>query len=205
MVVGRAVYAWRESIISQELSDPGAVVAFANRVRASVEPDCTGTCPMLWVTDCWGNPLVNRDNKRSAFWRTIRGVVGRLAIAEPKKDATWPSLLVWSNLYKVAPAERAGNPTGRLRTLQRSACVDLFRLELDTYRPSRLLLLTGRRWADPFMPPTARDDEARSPVREYIERSGTLSEVGTRYVVAAHPQGRDEKQWIDNVVGAFES
>jgi hypothetical protein len=202
MVVGRAVYGWKAEERSQRLSDPYAVARFADQVRQSVE-DPTGRCPMLWVTDCWGNPLEQRNNKLSAFWRVIRSVVERLGIADIQHK-TWPSYLVWSNLYKVAPVNPEGNPSGRFRKAQETGCVDLFRLELRTYRPSRLLFLTGKAWAAPFIPSTTTDNIQSSESR-YVERCGTLESIEPiRYVVAAHPQGKTECRWTDEVVKAFE-
>lgn len=63
---------------------------------------------MLWVKDGWG--ATDRYNtKRSAFWRAVRGVVEGLGISDVEHD-TWSSHLVWSNLYKLSPAD-GGNPS----------------------------------------------------------------------------------------------
>lgn len=106
MVVGQALYGWTDSIMSQELANPDRAAHFAFRVRASVE-NPNGRCPMRWVTDTWDHPKPGEThtNKRSAFWRVVRGIVERLGIADTQ-DETWPSSLVWSNLYKVAPADQ---------------------------------------------------------------------------------------------------
>ena len=159
---------------------------------------------MMWVTDGWGNANGGYNTKRSAFWRTIRGVVARLEIADVEQDS-WSSHLVWSNLYKIAPAER-GNPGATLRQVQLAGCRELFSLELMTYTPSRLLLLTGIGWASPFLPDfdgTPQDVAGFC----YVERFGTLTispgKRPTRYVVAAHPQGKPEDQWVTEVCSAF--
>lgn len=205
MVVGRAVYGWKDSRVLSQLADHAGAAEFADSIRKTVEADSTGRCPMLWVTDIWEHPKLpdKRTNNRSSFWRVIRSVIRQLGIADAE-DAAWPSTIVWSNLYKVAPA-RGANPTGRLLTIQQSGCIDLFRLELKTYRPSRLLLLTGNAWAIPFLSLGASDDESWSFERPFIERSGVIPASGTRYVVAPHPQGKDEKRWVTDVISVFES
>ncbi len=159
---------------------------------------------MRWVTDLWGNSKEGYNTRRSAFWRVIRGVVERLAIADVEQK-TWPSHLLWSNLYKVAP-EKGGNPGGALCKVQLPGCIELFRSELTTYKPSRLLLLTGTQWATPFLSETDKSLQKR-PGFQYAEDFGTITLNGghqLRYVVAAHPQRKPEAQWIEEVVEAYD-
>ena len=73
----------------------------------------------------------------------------QLWIAEHSSN-DWSSHLVWSNLYKLSPRD-GGNPSGRLQNIQLDGCRALFNLEVETYRPGRLLLLTGWDWAEPFL------------------------------------------------------
>ena len=159
---------------------------------------------MRWVTDSWSNAKGEYNTRRSAFWRAIRGVVARLEIADVAQDS-WPSHLVWSNLYKVAPAE-GGNPGESLCQIQLTGCRELFNLELTTYTPSRLLLLTGTGWASSFL---SDFDCMPQDVAEfgYVEGFGTLTIDPAKqpiwYVVAAHPQGKPEEQWIAEVCSAF--
>jgi hypothetical protein len=200
MVIGRAVNGWADGILPSALASPSAVESYANLVRASVIGH--GGCPMRWVTDGWGNRQGQYNTRRSAFWRVIRGVVGGLGIADVE-DRSWPSHLVWSNLYKVAPC-KGGNPGGRLCAIQQTGCMDLFRLELRTYAPSRLLLLTGAGWAAPFLANYALQHIAGT---RYVERIGSVqldSERQLRCVVAAHPQGTSETDWIREVVDAYD-
>ena len=148
MVVGRAVNGWTEGILPEHLAFPAAAETYSQVVLASVNGD--GPCPMTWVTNQWGNTNEGYNTRRSAFWRVIRGVVDGLGIADVEQDP-WSSHLVWSNLYKIAPAN-GGNPSNTLCAIQLAGCRDLFNLELTTYTPLRLLLLTGTEWASPFLP-----------------------------------------------------
>ena len=202
MVVGRAVNGWDEGVLPEHLASHAAAECYSHAVLDSVNGD--GLCPMRWVTDSWGNANGEYNTRRSAFWRTIRGVVARLEITDTEQDS-WSSHLVWSNLYKIAPAE-GGNPGETLCQIQLAGCRELFNLELTTYTPARLLLLTGTGWAAPFLPDfdgTSQD----VPGFCYVEGFGTLTitpgKPPIRYVVAAHPQGKPEGQWVTEVCSAF--
>ena len=77
--------------------------------------------------------------------------------------------------------------------------------ELSTYRPKRLLLLTGLDWAEPFL----KDIEKLTISNQnfmFVEACAqTNLSVGgtTKIVVAAHPQGKDESTWVQEVIDAF--
>lgn len=202
MVVGRAVNGWTRGVFPNDLAAHATAEDYSHDVLESVnggEP-----CPMMWVTENWGNDHGYNTNS-SAFWRVIRGVVAKLNIADVGLDS-WPSHLVWSNLYKVSPAE-GGNPGAPLCRTQLAGCRELFKLELQIYNPSRLLFTTGMDWAAPFL-----DDFHLMPDLvagfDYVEGFGTLTidpaEQPIQYVVVAHPQTRPEVQWIEEVCCLFE-
>lgn len=206
MVVGRAVNRWAEGVMPSEL----AVVPSATDYAATIFESAVGEddqCPMLWVTNRWGKPPTSDSNyntKKSAFWRVIRSVVGGSHIANTDED-TWPSHLVWSNLYKVAP-EEGGNPSSTLRDIQLPGCISLFQQEISVYLPRRLLLLTGLDWAKPFLQniaPTFTPVSAYpyvEAIAEITHGSGGTSKV----VVATHPQGKSESNWVQEVIKAFQ-
>ena len=201
MVVGRAVNGWDKGVLPKHLASHAAAERYSHAVLDSVNGD--GPCPMRWVTESWSNAN-GYNTKRSAFWRTIRGVVARLEIADVEQ-ASWPSHLVWSNLYKIAPAE-GGNPSETLCQIQLAGCRELFNLELTTYTPSRLLLLTGTGWSSPFLPDfdgTSQDVAGFCYVEGFGALTTTPGKPPTRYVVAAHPQGKPECQWVAEVCSAF--
>ena len=202
MVVGRAVNGWTEGVLPKHLTSHAAAERYSYVVLDSVNGG--GPCPMRWVTDSWSNVKGEYNTRRSAFWRAIRGVVARLEIADVEQES-WPSHLVWSNLYKVAPAE-GGNPGESLCQIQLAGCRELSNLELTTYTPSRLLLLTGTGWASSFLSDFDCTSWAVAGFT-YVEGFGTLTiDPAMRpiwCVVAAHPQGKREEQWIAEVCSAF--
>ena len=78
----------------------------------------------------------------------------------------------------------------------------LFRLELSTYKPKRLLFLTGMDWANPFLN-AVNAKINNKPGFLYIEGFGQISiteEIVVKFAVASHPQGKPEGFWIDEVM-----
>ncbi len=205
MVVGRAVNGWAEGITPESLAKQATSLDYAAAIFDSVVGN--GSCPMAWVTNCWANPS-NQDSqyntKKSAFWRVIRSVVAETDIANTDED-TWPSHLVWSNLYKISP-KQGGNPSSTLRKIQLPGCISLIQQELSDYLPRRLLLLTGLNWAEPFLQCIA---PGFTPISgcHYIEAIGKIHQNTAnvaKVVVAAHPQGKQEDTWVHEVMKAFE-
>lgn len=201
MVVGRATNGWDTCAYPDQLEDPAFRGEFALEVQKSVEGN--GRCPMAWVTEQWGATDCY-NTKKSAFWRVIKQVIQRLMADANCKD--WSSRLVWSNLYKVSPGE-GGNPGTTLRNVQLCGCKELFQFELETYRPERLLLLTGWDWAKPFLCELSVDGESNKEFEDVKHVGGLTLTDGfkVRVVVARHPQGlRPEKCWVEEVLKAFD-
>lgn len=194
MVVGRAVNGWTGGILPECLHDPAEVTRYAMLVHQRVAGN--GECPMGWVTAAWG-ASEGYNTKRSAFWRSIRRVVHHLGIADVE-GTSWSSHLVWSNLYKVSPAD-GGNPSNVLCEIQFPGCAKLLDLEFRTYRPSRVLFLTGVDWAGPFL---AAAELQQGRGFRYVKQFGLL--CNARCVIAVHPQGKPGAAWAREVATAFD-
>ena len=141
---------------------------------------------------------------RSAFWQQTHNVLVELGIVE-KGDEFWASHLVWSNLYKVCP-QKGGNPDAALMRLQFEDCKELLKWELDHYRPTRVLFMTGG-WAERFLQDLWIPDERRPrPVGSSSEVfvSGRIQTKNgpVTCVEASHPQGKPGR-WLQDVVSAF--
>ena len=143
MVVGRALNGWFTCARSERFANP----AFRREFVQQIHPN--GECPTEWAQRQWG-PGYPYNTRRSAFWRVVRRITEGLNVTDPG-SGDWPCQLVWSNIYKVSPAV-GRNPNKRLRKVQFHGCKDLFQIELKTYCPKRLVLLTGwRGWAEPVL------------------------------------------------------
>ena len=159
---------------------------------------------MRWVIDLW-EARDSYNTRRSAFWRVIRNTLRDLDICDVENEyVPWSSHLVWSNLYKVSPAE-GGNPNNALINIQFPLCKKMLRLEVNEFKPKRLLFLTGNDWADDFLTDKwfKRNSQIGNGAYNYVEDFGLLRK-SIKFVVACHPQGRPEEDWTNEVAGAFE-
>ena len=199
MVAGRSVNGWACGVTLGELAGPASREQLVENVLQ--QDGCPE--PMRWVTDGWGAGN-GYNTRRSAFWRVSKGVIEGLNVANFEPE-NWSSHLVWSNLYKVSPA--AGrNPSNQLCGLQLTDCIDLFQFEIQIYHPSRLLLLTGADWAEPFLEAFNVHDMGVAGF-EYVERAGELALPNgaiADFVVVCHPQGRPEESWTGEVLQVFQ-
>lgn len=204
MVVGRAVNGWSGEFYPEDMISPNRREDYAeaayNHVRGGTK------CPMTWVTGCWSIKGKKYNSHKSAFWRVIRQVLIDLRLPGADGD-TWPSLIVWSNLYKVSPAE-GGNPSPRLRRIQCEGCRKLLKVELQQHKPKRLLFLTGWDWASKFVNEMGPDLKRING--KCVHATGQFHiapDVTMRAVVAAHPQrkarGVTERAFVDEVVNGF--
>ena len=205
MVVGRAVNGWLENeewnVFPSELSQPDSLRTFTDKVYASVTSNAR--CPMQWVTDDWGNTEKPYNPARSAFWRVIKEIVSNIGI-EDADDDNWPSHIVYSNLYKVAPAERM-NPNKLLCDVQLEGCISLLESELLTNTPRRLLFLTGIDWASDFLERMriSYDKASDFGFVQAIGKGSYSAAYKTKVVVAVHPQGKGDSAWVQDVMKAF--
>ncbi|MBI1784170.1 hypothetical protein HYR69_03420 [Candidatus Sumerlaeota bacterium] len=202
MIIGRAVNGWWESWNPSDTSDPARRAEILQQTYR--HSGGIGDCPMLWVSQRWG-ASDGYSTKKSAFWRTSKLITEALGIADETQD-NWPSHLIWSNLYKVAPGD-GGNPSSELRSVQLSPCIELLRQELVQWRPARALFFTGIRWVMPFLPSLNFDCVSKTE-NALVELTGKISfpEVAHKLVVvvAKHPQGKPERTVAEEVVRFFQ-
>ena len=204
MVVGRAGNGWKDvGWAPKEASEPEDLERIARNLS---------DISMSWVTDHWrSRPPDDRrgsgrwyNTRRSAFWRVIRSV--SLELVDGACEADWPTRLVWSNLYKVAPWA-GGNPSAALQYAQRAGCKELLNLEISAFRPKRVLFLTGWNWAEKLLDASpGMQQPAGAQLVEKVWDRPLDSEPGSpvcRFVVAAHPQGKSEGRWTHEVLQAF--
>ena len=200
MVVGRAVNRWSNSFRPSMLNSSQE----CDRISMMIKESSYGKpfeeiCPMKWVTNQWQDNNKDYNTATSPFWRVIRHIVLSLNIA--KEMDLWSSYLVWSNLYKIAPYG-GGNPSNKLCSEQLEGCKTLLLKEINDYQPSSLLFLTGWDWARDFL----QDSNIIENHKDFVKASGSLlldSGTQTRIIVAVHPQGKKEDEWVKQVICEF--
>lgn len=197
LVVGRAVNGWASKWTADELRDQSKVGELVEELYPTTG---TADCPLMWVSDSWGQNGNEYNTKKSAFWRVIRGVVSGLSEGH-FDDCAWPSTIAWSNLYKVSPA--AGrNPSEPLADAQLAQCKKILEEEIRWLNPSRILFLTGWGWAQWFLPDLqfAVDTNVESP----IEASGIIFNKA-RVVVLPHPERKTGQPLVTAAVDYFQA
>lgn len=208
IVVGRALNRWgskkdgiwwepKKGSPSQETIDK--IIDFSSR------GDKEGDCPMKWITDHWGwnaegNNMARRYNmKTSAFWRVIKEILSELKITKSEAEKTnWSSYLVWTNLYKVASPE-GGNPSNKLCDVQLEKCKTLLKEEIAAFKPEKILFLTGYNWFKDF---EKIGFYGRKHTESLVEWVGFFNK--TKVVVAKHPQGKNETDYVKQVIKYFQ-
>ena len=89
------------------------------------------------------------------------------------------------------------NPGGDLQRAQRPAAIELLALEIEAFRPRRILALTGT-WIDPFVADLGLSMEVRNGLVEGLGSAG-----GAAWVIAKHPIGKPEALFVSLVTQAF--
>lgn len=202
MVVGRAVNGWKTECKLEQLQTPdGRAQVVEETLRVS---NAVNRCPLLWVSDDSDN-CDSYNTRKSAFWRVVRCVVRDLGIADIV-DQSWPSHLIWTNLYKLAPAV-GRNPSTTLVGIQFQDCLELLEAEVTEWKPKRILLLTGIDWAEGFLS-RLRAIETSVVKGSFVEFVGDLDLTHdgqrTRVVVAKHPERKPQAAFVREVSTAFQ-
>lgn len=197
MAIGRSVNGWGNcGKFPYDLQYQEVRENFAEEVVRFIGVDVK--CPML---NHWGN-----NNNRSSFGRVLRRVIRELEIPNFNEEE-WPSYLVWSNLYKLSP-HKGGNPNTELCDTQQTGCKNLLKVEFETYRPERVLFLTGYDWACPFLEDFTKNySQMPEEINQtYVKQFGQLilpNQPQCKVVIACHPQTRPEDAWVCAVMKAF--
>jgi hypothetical protein len=201
MWIGRALNGWepigapRQFVSSHNVDE--TMKNFGSADRES--------CPLRWVTKQWGQENCYKENfyntKRSAFWRTAK----RTLLAPGEIDELWSSRLVWSNLYKIAPFD-GGNPNSKLQNIQYPFCRDILVQEIVAFRPRRVVFATGIDWVERFLDNSLFVRTDSKTFGQYVLGVGDLilndEKIG-EFVIAPHPQGKDEDRWVEEVRAAL--
>ncbi len=145
---------------------------------------------------------VERENicARSAFWRVVGGLSRHLT-----GDSTdWYERIAYSNLYKLAPSS-GENPSNSLCGRQYEVCAEILRREIEVLAPSAVVLLCGIGWYYDFLcdlngeaDPECIDQRTWSGGAINVYRIGN-----TVYIGGDHPQGKDERAYIETLTAFF--
>lgn len=143
MIVGRATNGWKrlestdEETFGAAVEKEAALQGFSWVVGSDAE---TGL-----INDEGTYPL-----SASPFWRTAKNIWRKLSEQESDR---WVDHVAWSNLYKIAPSNDTAetrynyaNPSTTLCRKQLKACHSILVREMEKYKPTHLLFITGWDW-----------------------------------------------------------
>lgn len=205
MVIGRAVNGWKEGTYwtTRKLKQLDDQQYYLDKLSAFHYPE-DGECPLGWVKKRWMKKVKgNYSTKRSAFWRVINKTITQL---EPhlKIEQEWPSKIIWSNLYKIAPVDNK-NPNTKLQRVQRDNCIKIIREEILTWQPKRILFLTGFDWAKHFIEGIDEIEIKSTDELELIDGIGTIKfkDYIGKIAIAKHPQGKKESKMNEELKKVF--
>ena len=182
MVVGRAVNGWNHYL---NPSSEASIRKCISSVQNALETE-----NLNWVKAHWGS-RDKYNTRKSAFWRLAKSIS---ATANPD-SAFHTDSIAWTNLYKAAK-EEGGNPSGRLMNTQFQFCKRILDAEIDYFKPTHIIFLTGLAWARPFL--TTATQNAPNPSWDYVEQVGIYQSC--KYIVGQHPQGKNEELHLEEIV-----
>jgi len=183
LFVGKSVNGWVTSGRTvEELFDPRNPDRIVNR-----------SDQMEWVKDLEGSQGYN--TKKSAFWRTAKGVASALF-----GEAAWYQHVAWTNLYKVSPI--VGNPSLSLRKRQLETCRTILELEIRALEPSVMVFLTSG-WEAPLLERTPWENRGGHTL-SWGHCQLTYADAAGRLVIhSLHPERKPEAGHVEAILKAI--
>ncbi|MCT4559933.1 MAG: hypothetical protein N4A41_01020 [Crocinitomicaceae bacterium] len=185
MIVGRAVNGWHFYLDKER---PENKQELLEEIGESLKNE-----NLDWVSRDWGDNEANYNPKKSAFWRVSKEIARYLI----ESDGDILDRIVWTNLYKVSKAD-AGNPSTRLKSVQKKNCIDILKQEMNILKPKVVVFLTGMDWAHDFV----KNDSIKSvPIpstNNYVQFMGYYNDQ--KIIVGQHPQGKPEGTHLHEII-----
>lgn len=203
MVVGRATNGW-------EALDCSTAESFGTIAQQRFEQ--IGFDWILQTDKGFGNGDDYLLSK-SAFWRVLRNIC--YSMNTLTDNCRWFESLLWSNIYKIAPpddtehADQTKNPSNRLCRKQIAVCREILRKEIETYKPTHILFITGYDW-------WFYDESTKYGVHELFSAcqkienkyvNGTAryisEDLNIPVVIASRPERKNESEYVEVVLKAL--
>lgn len=209
LIVGRAVNGWG-SIKGDNAEE------FSQKAIEMMQSECFN-----WIV--FDDGILRNDDlcedgyyylSKSSFWRVARAIWMELSGNigyEDNANHKWVDNIAWTNLYKIAPID-GGNPTEKMCQRQDSACKEILLAEIEEYKPTHILFITGYRyWFEWFRDVVGVElSEVKANVlrganknENYVETYGVTGS-GVKVVVACRPEYRNEGAYVRDIVNTFE-
>lgn len=135
-----------------------------------------------------------------AIWEQLPGMI--------HSDEIWMENIAWSNLYKVSPSQ-SNNPDWNSQEIQRKACIEILKKELEAYKPTHILAITGYDWFKPFsilfddVYDIGKRNILRGKNKNEVYVEGIATYETAKVVIACRPEWRDRIKFVSSVLDAF--
>jgi len=231
MVIGQAVNGWDDHPKNPGYGwSPSDIPSISDSIIKSLK-----RYPMSWAAMQFGNKQIKKNKNdikkyydrnpfnisdvyntrwKSPFWRVIHKVIE--AIYNKGIDDLWSDHICWSNLYKISPYKK-GNPPDWLCENQIESCVELLRIEIETWQPNRVLVLTGENWYAPPNKKFSFHERLPKEIRpiiswrseDFVQGVGYGQQKEQRWVITRHPRykksNETEGKFAEQILEAFEN
>ena len=226
MLVGRAVNGWDEyrgtgtntkerfvtSSMQNLLNDPAALTHREDSkdrfewIAVDAEHNIARNCVREGIDRELGK--IGSYYLSKPFWGYSKEIWDALYGTATSWQERWYQKIVWTNLYKIAP-RKGGNPSEAWQKMQREACVELLRAEIEFFNPTHILLVTGTDWFQPFRGifqevkergvnhPPGKD--ANTVYAELLAAYTTQAGTRCKVVVACRPEIRKKHAYVAQV------
>jgi hypothetical protein len=107
----------------------------------------------------------------------------------------WAKRMVWSNLYKIAPAK--GNPDWFEKDSQKKLSVELVKKELDEIKPKFCIVLTNEEWWRPFrdkLNPIILNNKSAPEVMSFEQYSNT------KIIITKRPKFGNNIKYVSQIL-----
>ncbi len=218
IIYGQAIKGWQPQFKTTDNIDDDAFlktsIQYSNSFYSDKEKG--NHSPLNWVNVRWspniykqlkGNEQEFYSDKyfgtyyafRSFFWNVTYKLIARY-YGLHENDHTWVKKIIWSNLYKIAPAERT-NPSDEECKWQQEKSIELVEKEIEEINPRYCIVLTNDDWWRPFREKLGTKRIAAFEDNEYIESYEQYPKIQTKVIVTKRPYvGGKSNDCVDEIL-----
>lgn len=216
MIVGRATNGWDYYI--DDKTEINVVNSVENALKAE-DPflNFYNDGDVLYTIDRIDG---HRTDLTFPLWNYSKIIFEKITNIVVDKNEKWVDYICWSNLHKLAPARLDigdnGNPSPKLQFLQMQVCRNILKSEIELFRPTHILFITGTEWFDEFNENDCcftvlqkfgvNVNSGRNKNNVYAEQIAEFKlndETVIPAVICCRPEYRDKEKYVGDVLTAF--
>jgi len=114
-----------------------------------------------------------------------------------REDWDWAKKIAWSNLYKIAPENK--NPNDFEKRVQLTMSVELIKKEIAEINPKYCIVLTNKKWWQPFQDRLGVVPLQIQDLPSKIEFFGEYN--NTKIIVTTRPRFGNTEIYVNQILG----